>query len=294
MAYFTQLLMNSVALGSIYALTAIGYSLVYGVLELVNFAHGSVFMLGAFFYYISNQSLGLPWPVALLIALILSAAVGFVYDRIALKPLRDANLPKFTGLICTMGISIVIQNVVFVLFGSETVLYPAFFEGKFLMLGDMTISYMSIVIIVASAIALVALSFFIQKTKVGIALRSVAQNSEAAGIMGINVNLMISLTFMIGSGMAALSGIFSCMSFRGLDIMVGSKIATKAFAATVLGGIGNLAGAVVGAFVVAIAETFTAGYISSDMRDLAAFVILIVILFVKPSGLFGKTVQKKV
>ena len=294
MTYFIQLLLNAVALGSIYALTAIGYSLVYGVLELVNFAHGTVYMLGAFAYFVLYQSAHLPWYAAMLLSLLICGFIGYAYDTVALKPLRKANLPKFTGLICTMGISIVLQNVVFVIYGSETRMYPTFFDGKFLTLGNVTFSWMNLLIVVVSAIALLMLTLFIQKTRAGIALRAVAQNSEAAGIMGINVNLMVSLTFIIGSAMAALSGIFSCMSFRSLDITVGTKIAVKAFAATVLGGIGNLGGAVLGAFIVAIAETYTAGYLSSDMRDLAAFVIMILILFIKPNGLFGKPVQKKV
>lgn len=294
MTFFFQLLFNGIALGSIYALTAIGYSLVYGVLELVNFAHGSVYMLGAFMYFVFVGLLGMPWWLSLPLSLVLTGLIGIFYDTVALKPLRKVNAPKYTGLICTMGISIIIQNLVFIFFGSDTRLYPTFFNGQFISFGGFTFSYMSLLIIGVSAVALVLLTLFIKETKTGIALRGVAQNAEAAGIMGVNVNRMIALTFFIGSAMAALSGIFSCMSFRGVDITVGVKIAIKAFAATVLGGMGNLGGAVLGAFIIAIAETYTAGYFSSDMRDLASFVILILILFVRPNGLLGKPVQKKV
>lgn len=294
MTYFFQLLFNGIALGSIYALTAIGYSLVYGVLELVNFAHGSVYMLGAFMYYVFVQIFGIPWMLSLPLSLVLTGLIGPLYDSVALKPLRNVNAPKFTGLICTMGISIILQNLVFIVFGSETRLYPAFFDGGYISFLGFTFSHMNLLIVGVSTIAMILMTLFIKKTKTGIALRGVAQNSEAAGIMGINVNQMISITFFIGSFMAALSGIFSCMSFRGVDITVGVKIAIKAFAATVLGGMGNLSGSVLGAFIISIAETFTAGYFSSDMRDLASFAILILILFIKPNGLLGKPVQKKV
>ena len=294
MTYFLQLTINAIALGSIYALTAVGYSMVYGILELVNFAHGSVFMLGAFSYYIFAVLVGLPWYLSFLITFILIGIVGFAYDRLTLLPLRRTNQPKFTGLICTLGVSIVLQNLVFVFMGSNTRQFPTFFEGRYLSLGPFNISFIQILIVCLSVAIMVALSLFVKKAKLGVAMRAVAQNSMASEWMGINVNGVVSLTFIIGSVLAALSGILSCMSFRSLDITIGSTIAIKAFTATVLGGIGNLGGAVLGAFIVAMAESYTAGFISSDMRDLSAFVILMLVLLFRPNGLLGKAVQKKV
>ena len=294
MNYFIQLLINGLALGSIYALTAIGYSMVYSILELVNFAHGSVYMAGAFGYYILVVMLGWPWYISLAAILLFVGLLGIGYEKATLLPLRKANLPKFTGLISTMGVSIILQNVLFLSMGSTTHLYPSFFEGEFFTVGPFTVTYIQVLIIVLSATLLIALSLFIKKTKVGIAMRAVSQNTDASEWMGINVNRIVSLTFFLGSVFAALSGILSCMSFRGVDISVGVKIAIKAFGATVIGGIGNLSGAALGAFIIAEAETLTAGYVSSDMRDLVAFVILILILTIKTDGLLGKKVQKKV
>lgn len=294
MTYFIQLSINALALGSIYALTAIGYSMVYGILELVNFAHGSVFMLGAFIYYIFAVLIETPWYLSFLITFLVIGAIGFAYDRLTLLPLRRTNQPKFTGLICTLGVSIVLQNIVFIFMGSNTRQFPTFFEGRYITLGSFNISLIQLLIVFLSVIIMVALSLFVKRAKLGVAMRAVAQNSAASEWMGINVNSVVSLTFIIGSVLAALSGILSCMSFRSLDITIGSTIAIKAFTATVLGGIGNLGGAVLGAFIVALAESYTAGFISSDMRDLSAFVILMLVLLLRPNGLLGKAVQKKV
>lgn len=293
MDYFIQLLINGVALGGIYALIAIGYSMVYSILELVNFAHGSVYMTGAFGYYILVEKLGLPWYLSLFCVLILSGLFGVFYERVTILPIRKAKLPKFAGLISTMGVSIILQNTWFLTMGSETRLYPSLLVG-FFKVGPYTITYMQIVILSVTAVVLIILSLFIKKTRWGLAMRTVSQNSEAAEWMGINVNTIVSMTFFLGSMFAALSAVLSCMSFRGVDITVGVKIAIKAFAATVLGGIGNLVGAVLGGFIIAVAETLTAGYGSSDMRDLTAFIILIFILTIKPDGLLGHKVEKKV
>ena len=294
MELFIQQLINGIALGSIYALTAIGYSMVYGVLELVNFAHGSVYMIGAFLYYMLVVLGGLPWYLGFPIAVIGSGMLGVAYDSIALRPLRRAGMPKFTALISTIGISIVLQNVIFLIMGSETRLFPTFFEGKHLKLGGANILYIQILIVSVSVVCLLLLTFFIKKTKSGMAMRAIAQNSEAAGCMGIASDRIVSITFFLGSSLAALSGILSCMSFRGVDMSVGTTISIKAFAATVLGGVGNLPGAVLGSFIIAVAEILTAGYISSNIRDIAAFIILILILLFKPTGLLGKPMQKKV
>lgn len=294
MTLFLQQIINGVALGSVYALTAIGYSMVYGVLELVNFAHGNVYMAGAFVYYLLAVALSLPWWLSFVLAVVIMGFFGVLYDAATLRPLRRAGLPKFTGLISSIGVSTVIYNVFFLLLGAETRLYPTFFEGRLLRIGSLSINYIYVVIVAVSAVFLLLLTIFINKTKVGMAMRAVAQSAEAAECMGISTNRIVSVTFFIGSALAAISGILSCMSYRSIDISVGTAITIKAFAATVLGGVGNLPGAVIGAFAIAIAEVLTAGYISSNIRSISSFIILILVLLFRPNGLMGKSVQKKV
>lgn len=294
MTLFVQQIINGIALGSVYALTAIGYSMVYGVLELVNFAHGNIYMAGAFIYYVLAVMLELPWWLAFVATVLITGLIGVFYDATTLRPLRKAGLPKITGLIATIGVSTVVYNLFFLLLGSETRLYPTFFEGQQLQIGSISINVIYLVIVAISTVFLLILTLFIQKTKTGMAMRAVAQNAEAAECMGISTNAIISVTFFIGSALAAISGILSCMSYRSIDIAVGTAITIKAFAATVLGGVGNLPGAVVGAFIIAIAEVLTAGYISSNIRSISSFIILILVLLFRPNGLMGKTVQKKV
>ena len=294
MTLLIQQIINGIALGSVYALTAIGYSMVYGVLELVNFAHGNVYMAGAFIYYIFAVMLGLPWAAAFAVTLVVMGLFGVLYDAVALRPLRKAGLPKFTGLISSIGVSTVIYNVLFLTMGSETRLYPTFYEGRQFQLGSISVNYMYVVIVGVSGAFLLLLTIFIKKTKVGMAMRAVAQSTEAAECMGISANRIVSVTFFIGSALAAVSGILSCMSYRSIDISVGNAITIKAFAATVLGGVGNLSGAVLGAFIIAVAEVLTAGYINSNIRNISSFIILILVLLFRPQGLLGKSVQRKV
>ena len=240
MTYFVQLLVNAVALGSIYALTAIGYSMVYGILELINFAHGSVYMFGAFLFYIFNQMLQLPWYTAMLLAIVCAGVLGVIYEKLTVLPIRRAGLPKFAGLICLTGVSYIITNGMFLAMGSESRLYPTFFAGETFSVGAITISYIQILSTGIGVLILVLLLLLINKTKIGLGMRTIAQNSEAAYLMGISVNDVISFTFFLGSALAAVSGIFACMTFRSVDISIGNSMAIKAFAATVLGGIGNL------------------------------------------------------
>ena len=295
MDYFLQLLISGLALGAVYALTAIGYSMVFGVLELINFAHGTVFMVGAYLYYIAVKFVpGMPWYTAFVLAICATGLIGVVYEKLTVKPIREAGLPKFAGLICLIGVSTVLQQIMFLIMGSATQQYPLFYTSKVFLLGNVRMNLTQVIILSVTTVVLILLTLFVNKTKTGLGIRAVAQDSAAAALMGIDVNQIISLTFFIGSGMAALSGIFSCLNFRGVDISVGATMAIKAFTATVLGGIGNLWGAAIGAFIISFAEVFTAGYITSNMRDLSAFIILILFLLFKPDGLFSKKVQKKV
>ena len=295
MDYFLQLMVSGLSLGAVYALTAIGYSMVYGVLELINFAHGTVFMVGAYLYYILSVFIpGLPWYLAFILAIALTGLIGIVYEKLTVRPLREAEMPKFAGLICLIGVSTVLQQIVFLFMGSTTKQYPLFYNSKVYYLGNITVNRTQLLILGTTVVVLLFLLFFVNRTKIGMGMRAVAQEANAAEMMGISVNGIISLTFFIGSALACLSGVLSCMNFRGVDISIGNSIAIKAFTATVLGGIGNLWGAAIGAFIISYAEVMTAGYITSNLRDFSAYAILIVILLIKPDGLFSKKVQKKV
>ncbi len=294
MEFLSQQLVSVVALGSVYALTAIGYSMVFGVLELINFSHASVFMVGAFLFYILTNLVGLPGWIAFILAVCLTGLLGILIEKLTLRPLRLNNQPKFASLISTIGTSIVLQNIMFLSMGSETLPYQTLYPGEYVTFSGVNISYMQIVIVVVSAVLLILLSVFIRKTKWGMAMRATAQNYDATELMGISVDGVVSMTFFIGSAIAAVSGIFVCMNYQSVDIGIGTSFGLKTFAATVLGGIGNLGGAVLGSIIIAAAEVFTAAYISTSLRDLSAFLALVIVLLVRPNGLLGKPLQKKV
>lgn len=291
---FIQLTISGIALGSIYALTAIGYSLVYGILELVNFTHGTIYMIGAYMFYVFAVMLDFNWAISLALAILIAGIIGIVNERLTIKPLRDRKQPKFAMLICTIGTSIVLQNIFFLLLGSETKQYPTIFEGRYIKILNTNISYIQLIIPLLALILLVILTLFIKKSKFGIAMRATSQDVDAAELVGISVDSVISMTFFIGSALATIAGVLGCMSFRNIDISVGVSVGTKTFAATVLGGIGVFSGAVLGGLIIGVTEMYTAGYISSNIRDVTAFVALIVVLLIKPNGLLGKTIQKKV
>lgn len=294
MEFFMQQLINGIALGSLYALTAIGYSLVYAVLELINFTHGTMYMVGAYLFYIFVSLCGFPFFPAFLLAIFLTGCLGYLVERYTLRPLRKKNLPKFTALICTIGVSIVIQNVMLLFLGSETRQYPTLFDGKYITVATANISYIQIFVILMSVLLMVALTLFIRNSRTGMAMRATAQNCQATELMGIPVDRVVGLTFFFGAVLAAVSGIFACMIFRSVNLSIGVTTGNKTFAATVLGGIGELSGAVLGGLLIGIVETMTAGYISSSMRDIAAFVVLVFVLICRPCGLLGKPVRKKV
>ncbi len=294
MSSFLFYTVNGLVLGSTYALTSIGYSMVYGILELVNFTHSTVYMVGAYLFYILAVVAGLPMWAAFLLAVFMTGLIGVLYERLTLRPLRVRHQPKFAMLICTIGTSIVLQNIFFLTMGSETHQYPSLFEGHYLRVGGFNITAVQLVIIVATAVLLLAFTLFINHTRVGMAMQACAQDGEAAGLMGISVDNIVSLTFFIGSAMAAVAGVMGCMSYRSVDISIGTAIGTKTFASTVLGGIGVFYGGVVGGLVIGLTEVYTAAYLGSNYRNIPAFLILILILFLKPNGLFGKKTLKKV
>ncbi len=294
MSNFLAYTINGLVLGSTYALTAIGYSMVYGILELVNFTHSTIYMVGAYLFYIFTVSLGLPMLLSFVFSVLLTGLIGITYERITLKPLRARKQPKFAMLICTIGTSTVLQNIFFLAMGSQTRQYPTLFEDTYIKIAGFNVTVIQIVIIVATAVLLLLFLFFINKTKLGMAMRSCAEDSEAAGLMGVSVDNIVSLTFFIGSALAAVAGIMGCMSYRSVDTSIGVAIGTKTFASTVLGGIGVLYGAVAGGLIIGLTEVYTAAYIGSNYRNIPAFVLLILILCIKPNGLFGKKTIKKV
>ena len=294
MEFFAQQLVNGIALGSVYALSAIGYSLVYAVLELINFTHGTMYMVGAYLFLIFVSMCSMPYYLSFILAVLLTGTLGYCIEKFTLRPIRKKKLPNFMMLICTMGVSILIQNIMLLFLGSQTRLYPTLFDGRNVAIFGANISYIQIFVVIMAIILMLLMTVFIKKSKAGMAMRATAQNSDAAELMGINVDRVVGLTFFAGAALATISGIFSCMIFRSINLSSGVVIGNKTFAATVLGGIGELKGAVLGGILIGIIETFTAGYISSNLRDIAAFIVLIIVLIVRPRGLLGKPVQKKV
>ena len=285
---------GGLVLGGIYALTAVGYSMVYGILELVNFAHGTIYMIGAFLFYLLNVSLGIPGLVSFFLAVVLTGILGIAYERLALRPLRIRNLPKFCFLICTIGVSYFLENIFFVFLGSESRLYPTMMEDHFIKIGGINITVVQIVTIITSVVLMLVLTWFVKKTPTGMAMRATAENRTATQLMGISVDNIVSITFFLGSALAAVAGIFTCMTYRSVSTSIGVTTGTKTFAATVLGGIGEIKGAVIGGLIIGLTESYTSGYIGSEYRNMVAFILLIIVLLFKPNGLFGKPVQKKV
>lgn len=289
-----QQLINGLTMGSIYALTAIGYTMVFGILELVNFSHGSVYMIGAFLTLTFITALGMNIGVALILSILLTGILGIMVDKIAIAPLRKKNTPKINALIGTIGVSIFLQNLAMLVFGSETKNFPVIINNGFINAGSYKLSYIQIIIFSIAIVLMAGLSFFISKSKLGKAMRAAAQNMNAARLMGINVNRIISMTFFIGAALAAISGTLVGAYYQNVDSTMGYMAGLKAFSAAVLGGIGELKGAVIGGLLIGVIETFAAGYISAGYRDAIAFAVLILVLVIKPSGLFGKKAFKKV
>ena len=294
MSSFLAYTVNGLVLGSTYALTAIGYSMVYGILELVNFTHSTIYMVGAYLFYILVSIAKLPLWLGFLLSVVLTGLIGVSYEWLTLRPLRERKQPKFAMLICTIGTSIVLQNTFFLLMGSETRQFPTIFEGKSIEIMGFNITMAQVFIIISTVVLLIAFTLFINKTRIGMAMRSCSQDTEAAELMGINVNHVVSFTFVLGSALAAVACVMCCMSYRSVDVSVGAAIGTKTFASTVLGGIGVFYGGVVGGLIIGLTEVYTAAYIGSNYRNIPAFIILILVLFLRPTGLFGAKQVKKV
>ena len=306
MSTFLQTLVNSIALGSLYALTALGYTLVYGVLRFINFAHSDVFTVGAWISFtlasaIGWASTGSPWfamPVVLLLAMGFCAALGIAIEFLAYRPLRKA--PRLNVLITAIGVSLFLQNVGQLkwVFGTQPQPMPPLLEDSSIAeIAGVQIRVIDVVVVVLTGFLLMLLEFLIYRTRLGRAMRAVSFDEKVASLMGINVNRIITVTFGIGSALAAAGGLFYALKYTGLKQPADATwvlLGLKAFVAAVVGGIGNVRGAVAGALLIAFVEMFGAQYLSPHMRDLYVFAILIGVLMFKPSGLFGKAVVEKV
>jgi branched-chain amino acid transport system permease protein len=303
MAIFVQQLVNGLSIGSVYALIALGYTMVYGVLRLINFAHSEVFMMGAFASYYAADALGfdrleptafglLRAGVVLLIAMVACALLGLAIERFAYRPLRRAQ--RLAPLITAIGVSILLQNVAVLLFGANPRPFPMIVHETRYELGGVVVTNIKLLIFGVSAALMFGLHYFVQRTWTGKAMRAVSVNLSVAKLMGISADRVIALTFVVGSGLAAAGGILFGLDQAKIEPLMGVLVGIKAFVAAVLGGIGNIMGAAIGGLLIGVAEQLTAGYISADYRDAITFAILIGVLLVRPQGLFGSAKIEKV
>ena len=294
MSSFISFLINGISLGSVYAIIALGYTMVYGIAKMLNFAHGDVIMVGGYVVFLATSTLGLPAWVAILMSVAVCTVLGITIERIAYKPLRGAS--SLSVLITAIGVSYFLQNAALILFGADTKSFNSVVNLPSLKLmdGAITISDETLVTIVVCVLVMVLLTTFINKTKTGQAMLAVSADRGAATLMGINVNRTIAVTFAIGSGLAAIAGVLLCSSYPVLSATTGSMPGIKAFTAAVFGGIGSIPGAMIGGLLLGIIENLSKAYISSQLSDPIVFGILIIVLLFKPSGLMGKQIQEKV
>jgi branched-chain amino acid transport system permease protein len=294
MSFFTYLV-NGISLGSVYALIALGYTMVYGIAKMLNFAHGDVIMVGGFVIYTSCSIAGLPPYLGILIAVVICTALGVTIEKVAYKPLRKASSP-LAVLITAIGVSYLLQNLALLIFGANTKSFTSVVTLPPLQLagGAVTISGVTIVTVLACLLIMAVLLLFIHKTKAGQAMLAVSEDKDAAQLMGVSVNGTIALTFAIGSALAAIAGALLCSAYPSLTPYTGAMPGIKAFVAAVFGGIGSIPGAFIGGILLGIIEIFGKAYISSQMADAIVFAVLIIVLLVKPTGLLGKNVQEKV
>lgn len=295
MSFFFQHLINGLSLGSLYALIAIGYTMVYGILRLINFAHGDIFMLGAYLVFYGVLYTSLPWFVVAILAAILTGLFGILLERLAYAPLR--NSPRINVLISAIGASFLIQNLAILIFGGMPRAFPVpDLMQKVMVVGGVSFTVVQIIIPIITLILLLALMYLIRHTKMGMAMRALSTDYEAASLMGININRVISFTFFIGSTLAAIGGILYGCRYPQLLPHMGTMPGIKCFIAAVIGGIGSLGGAVVGGLLLGISEIMIVGLLPTlnDYRDAFAFVLLIIILLIKPTGLFGTATKDKV
>lgn len=291
MSFFTQLL-NGLQLGSIYALVALGYTMVYGIILLLNFAHGDIIMAGAYISWIAMAQLGMHPALAALLSIVGCMALGVAIDKIAYAPLREA--PRLSVLITAIGVSYFLESGSQLIFGADAKVVPTFVNLTTVSVGSVTLSLTAILTVAVTCISTVILTFLVQKTRLGKAMRAVSEDMGAARLMGVNVNSTISFTFAVGSALAGIGAILYSMAYHQATPTMGIMLGTKAFVAAVLGGIGSIPGAVVGGLVVGFVEVAVAALGLSVWQDAVVFLLLIVVLVVKPTGLLGHAVTEKV
>ena len=289
---FAQQLVNGVQIGSVYALVAIGYTMVYGIAKMINFAHGDIIMVGSYVALLFFQSSGLPvWGVIAATAAV-SAVLGVTIERLAYKPLRGGS--RMSALITTIGVSLMLQNGFLLIFGSSPKPFPNHFTGEGFTLGGVTVSRLTAITLVVTVVLMVLLTLFVNRTRVGKAMRAVSEDQGAAQLMGINIDTSISITFAIGSALAAVAAVLYSSTYPLINPYMGSMLGLRAFIAAVIGGIGVIPGAMIGGSIIGIAEALIKRYISSAMADAIVFALLIIVLLVKPSGLLGRNEREKV
>lgn len=292
---FITYLINGISLGSVYAIIALGYTMVYGIAKMLNFAHGDIIMVGGFTVFTIVTTMGLPPAFGIFAAVIICTVLGLVIEKIAYRPLRKAASP-LAVLITAIGVSYLLQNMALLIFGANTKSFTSVvnFSGLKLADGRINITGETIVTILSCIIIMAGLTLFINKTKAGQAMLAVSEDKGAAQLMGINVNGTIALTFAIGSALAAIAGVLLCSAYPSLTPYTGAMPGIKAFVAAVFGGIGSVPGAMIGGILLGVIEIFSRAYISSQMADAIVFGVLIIVLLVKPTGILGRNIQEKV
>lgn len=289
---FLQYFINGVSLGSVYAIIALGYTMVYGIAKMLNFAHGDVIMIGGYIIFTFVSTMGYSPILGVLVAVLLCTILGVVIERIAYKPLRGAS--SLAVLITAIGVSYFLQNMALILFGADTKAFNSIIKIGPFHIGSLVISGETLVTIISCIVIMLLLTMFIQKTKSGQAMLAVSEDRGAAVLMGINVNQTIAMTFAIGSGLAAIAGALLCSAYPTLSPYTGSMPGIKAFTAAVFGGIGSIPGALLGGVLLGVIEIFSKAYISSQLSDAIVFAVLIIVLVVKPGGILGTNRQEKV
>lgn len=294
---FTQQILNGLHIGSIYALIALGYTMVYGIVKLINFAHGDIMMVGAYIAFIMITVFQLPLPIAIIISMVSCALIGMGIEKVAYKPLRNA--PRMWALITAIGVSFLLETLFTILFGASSKPFPTVSLVP-IQIGELQISRIMLISLGLSLVLMLCLELFIKKTRLGKAMRAASEDAQAASLMGISVNRTISIAFAIGSALGAMGGILFAMAYPQIKPLMGVMPGLKAFIAAVLGGIGILPGAMLGGFLLGIIESLTKGFLSIFWKDASLwadailFLILILVLLLKPSGILGKNVREKV